>query len=98
METDTEYEEILPDFGNQYADFKEEIDPRLPKPRMKELPIVIYTDANHGQYDHFLSFVLMITGWLLLSTETVQRRGLRPSQYLCQFVGLEKKWSGNRTT
>ena len=45
---DLEYEEIIPDFGNQYADFKEDVDPRLSKARMKELPIIIYTDANHG--------------------------------------------------
>ena len=43
-----EYETIIPDFGNQYSTFNEEIDPGLPIPKMKELPINIFTDANHA--------------------------------------------------
>lgn len=39
---------IIPDFGNQYQDFVEDKDNRLPEPRMKELPTNIFVDSNHG--------------------------------------------------
>ena len=45
---ESEYKEIVPAFGNQYADFKEDIDHRLPEAKMKQLPITRYTDANQG--------------------------------------------------
>ena len=44
----TIYDTIIPDFGNQYQDFVEEHDDRLPEPRMKELTTNIFVDANHG--------------------------------------------------
>ena len=44
----TTYETIIPDFGNQYQDFVEEEDDRLPEPRMKELSTNIFVDSNHG--------------------------------------------------
>ena len=43
-----EYKTVIPDFGNQYSDFVEETDLRLPKPLMKELALNIFVDANHG--------------------------------------------------
>ena len=42
------YEKLVPDFGNQYSDFIEDEDTRLPKAKMKELPINIFVDSNHG--------------------------------------------------
>ena len=42
------YQTIIPDFVNQYSTFKEEIDPGLPTPKMKKIPINIFTDANHA--------------------------------------------------
>ena len=47
-EINVEYDEVTPNFRNQYADFKEDIDPCLLEARLKELPIIIYTDANYG--------------------------------------------------
>ena len=38
------YEDVLPDFGNQYDDFKEEFDDQVPTPKMKELPITRFAD------------------------------------------------------
>ena len=35
------YTDMVPDFGNQYESSVEEIDPKLPEPKMKELEIVI---------------------------------------------------------
>ena len=42
------YTEIIPEFGNQYDNPVEEIDPKLPKSRIKELDITIFVDSNHG--------------------------------------------------
>ena len=42
------YEEMKPDFGNQYSDFIEEQDPKVPDQKMKELEISIFVDSNHG--------------------------------------------------
>ena len=39
---------MVPDFGNQYSDFKEEVDDRLPAQKMKELDINIFVDSDHG--------------------------------------------------
>ena len=44
----TSYETVIPDFGNQYQDFVEDQDERLPEPKMKELSTNIFVDANHG--------------------------------------------------
>ena len=35
------------DFGTQYHYFKEELDPRFPEPKIEELKISIFCDANH---------------------------------------------------
>ena len=43
-----EYKKIIPDFGNQYSDFVEEEDLRLPRQLMKELEIIIFVESNHG--------------------------------------------------
>ena len=42
------YEKVVPDFGNQYSDFVEEEDRRLPTLIMKELAVNILFDSNHG--------------------------------------------------
>ena len=34
-EIKVEYNKVTPDFGNQYVDFKEDVKPRLPEPRLK---------------------------------------------------------------
>ena len=43
-----EYEQIEPDFGHQYSDFQEEIDNKLPMPKMKELTVTIFIDSDHA--------------------------------------------------
>jgi len=42
------YNDVLSDFGNQYDNFEEEIDDKFSDPRMKELPITIFVESNHG--------------------------------------------------
>ena len=42
------YSNVLPDFGNQYDNFQEDIDDKVPSPKMKELDVTIFVDFNHG--------------------------------------------------
>ena len=42
------YQDVVPDFGNQYEKINEEMDEQLPKQLMDELPVVIFVDSNHG--------------------------------------------------
>ena len=47
---DLEYEDVKvkTDYGYQYSYFKEETDPRFPKPLISELEINIFCDADHA--------------------------------------------------
>ena len=45
---DIKYDVMTPDFGNQYLDFVEEKDPKVPEPLMKKLTVSIFVDSNHG--------------------------------------------------
>ena len=47
-EVNIKYDKIVPDFGNQYQDFSEEIDGSLPIPLFPELEINIFVDSDHG--------------------------------------------------
>ena len=40
------YEDLVPDFGNQYSDFKEEVDDRLPAQKMKKISREILLKNN----------------------------------------------------
>ena len=47
---DIEYQtaKFSKDFGSQYNYFKEDIDPRFPKPLLPEFAISLFVDADHG--------------------------------------------------
>ena len=66
-EIEADYDEVTPDFRNQYADFKEDVDLHLPEFRLKDLLITIYADANHG-HDRITG--KSITGILVLVGST----------------------------
>ena len=40
--------DIKKEFGNQYAYFKEDIDPKFPTPLINELDLSFFCDADHG--------------------------------------------------
>ena len=92
-EIELEYDEVTPDFGNQYADFKEDIDPRLPEARLKELPITIYTDANHG---HDQVTGKSITGLLVLVGSTPvywqlkRQASVQTATFGAEFISLKR--------
>ena len=93
MSLDVEYKEIKPDFGNQYKEFKEEIDDKLPIEKMKELSITILCDSNHG---HDKRTGKSITGIIVFVGKTpiywcAKRQGAaQTSTFGAEFVALKK--------
>jgi hypothetical protein len=87
------YEKIEPDFGNQYTDFKEDEDDRLPTPKMSELPITIFVDSNHG---HDKKTGKSITGLIVFVGRTPiywasKRQGaVQTSTFGAEFVALKR--------
>ena len=88
-----EYNEIIPDFGNQYPEFQEEIDDKLPIALMKELQTTIFVDADHG---HDKVTGRSITGIIVLVGRTpicyaAKRQGaVQTATFGAEFVGLKK--------
>jgi hypothetical protein len=66
---DPEYSdvEVKCDFGNQYSYFREEMDPRSPKPTLEELDINIFVDADHA-HDKIScrSITGLFTSWFIM--------------------------------
>ena len=93
MILNVDYEEIKADFGNQYKDFKEEIDDKLPIEKMKEFPITILCDSNHG---HDRRTGKSITGIIVFVGRTPiywcsKRQGaVQTSTFGAEFVALKK--------
>ena len=55
------------DFTHQYGFFKEEIDPHFPEPKITELLIIIFSDADHA---HDLVTGRSVTGILVFVGST----------------------------
>ena len=88
-----DYEEILPDFGNQYADFVEEIDHNLPEIKMKELPINIFVDSNHGHdkvTGKSITGLMVFVGRTPISWSAKRQGAEQTSTFGAEFVALKK--------
>ena len=90
---DVEFESIIPDFGHQYSDFREEIDDQLPIPKMKELAITIFVDSNHA---HDLVTGRSITGMICfvgrkpISYISKRQSAVQTPTFGAEFVALKK--------
>ena len=86
-------EKLEPDFGNQYADFSEEIDEKLPVPKMKELSTTILVDSDHG---HDRKTGRSITGMISFVGQTPiywssKRQGaVQTTTFGAEFTALKK--------
>ena len=49
IEGQPEQEQVKIDFGQQYTDFEEELDPRFPPALMGEIEITVFGDSDHGR-------------------------------------------------
>ena len=59
---------LKPDFGNQYCEFEEEIDPEFPEALMDEIQMTIFADSN---YDYDKVTGKLITGLIRLLGSTL---------------------------
>jgi len=87
------YSDVIPDFGNQYDNFEEEIDEKIPKPIMKELDVTIFVDSNHG---HDLVTGKSITGVIIFVGRTPikyfskRQSSVQTSTFGAEFVSLKR--------
>ena len=88
-----EFDRIVPDFGNQYSDFEEEKDPKLPKAIMKELPITIYTDSNHG-HDQVtgksITGIIVLVGRTPVHWVSKRQASVQTATFGAEFIALKK--------
>ena len=89
-----EFESIIPDFGHQYLDFREEIDDQLTIPKMKELAITIFVDSSHARD---LVTVRSITGMICfvgrtpISYISKRQSAVQTLTFGAEFVALKKQ-------
>ena len=88
-----EYKTIIPDFGNQYSDFVEEDDPRLPIPKMKELSLNIFVDSNHGHDQvtgRSISGILSFVGRTPVYWAARRQSSVQTPTFGAEFIALKK--------
>jgi len=87
------YENIKPDFGNQYQDFIEEIDDRLPIEKMKELAITIFCDSNHGhdkRTGKSITGIIVFVGRTPIYWCSKRQSSVQTSTFGAEFIALKK--------
>ena len=87
------YETVVPDFGNQYSDFVEETDLRLPTPLMKELSLNIFVDANHGHdkmTGRSISGILSCVGRTPVYWCAKRQSSVQTPTFGSEFIALKK--------
>lgn len=87
------YEKLEPDFGNQYADFVEDMDDKLPSPKMEELPITIFVDSNHGHdlvTGKSISGILAFVGRTPIVWHSKRQGSVQSSTFGAEFIALKK--------
>ena len=88
-----DYQEIKPDFRNQYKYFKEEIDNKLPVGKMKELPITILCDSNHGhdkRTGKSITGIIVFVGKTPIYWGSKRQGAVQTSTFEAKFVALKK--------
>ena len=87
------YEKLEPDFGNQYADFVEELDDKLPMQKMEELPITIFVDSNHGHdlvTGKSISGLIAFVGRTPIMWYSKRQGSVQSSTFGAEFIALKK--------
>ena len=89
----TKFEKVEADFGNQYSDFVEEIDARLPSPRMKELSLNIFVDSNHGHdkvTGRSITGLISFVGRTPVYWTAKRQSAVQTATFGAEFVALKK--------
>ena len=88
-----EYKQVIPDFGNQYSDFSEDEDTRLPKPLMKELAVNIFVDSNHA-HDRItgrsITGMICFVGRTPITNVSKRQSSVQTTTFGAEFVALKK--------
>jgi len=88
-----EYEKVLPDFGHQYSDFKEDIDDKLLEAKMKELAITIFIDADHAHdkvTGRSVTGMICFVGRTPVSYISKRQSAVQSATFGAEFVALKK--------
>ena len=87
------YEKIVPDFGNQYSDFIEDEDTRLPPPLMKELSTNIFIDSNHGHDQvtgRSITGMISFVGRTPVTNASKRQSAVQTSTFGAEFIALKR--------
>ena len=87
------HEKLEPDFGNQYADFVEDMDNKLPVQKMEELPITIFVDSNHGHdlvTEKSISGIIAFVGRTPIVWHSKRQGSVQSSTFGAEFIALKK--------
>ena len=88
-----EYQQAKIDFGHQYLEFKEELDPRFPPALMGEIESTIFIDSNH---EHDKRTGRSITRFIGLFGSTPgswgskRQSSVQPSTFGAEFLALKR--------
>ena len=84
---------LEPDFGNQYADFLEEIDEKLPIPKMKELSTTILVDSDHGhdrKTGRSITGIISFVGQTPIYWSSKRQGAVQTATFGAEFTALKK--------
>ena len=84
---------LEPDFGNQYADFLEEIDEKLPIPKMKELLTTILVDSGHGhgrKTGRSITRIISFVGQTPIYWSSKRQGAVQTATFGAEFTALKK--------
>ena len=90
--TNIKFQDLIPDFGNQY-DMKEEIDDKLPEPLMDELDVTIFVDSNHGHdlvTGKSITGVIIFVGRTPVKSYSKRQSSVQTSTFGAEFVSLKR--------
>ena len=81
------------DFTHQYGFFKEEIDPHFPKPKIPELPLTIFSDADHAHdlvTGRSVTGILAFVGSTPVHWKSKRQTSVQTSTFGSEFTALKK--------
>ena len=84
--------EINIDFGNQYAYFKEDMDPRFPAPLLDELDLNIFVDADHCHdkvTGRSITGLLAMAGSTPVTWSSKRQLSVQTATFTAEFTALK---------
>ena len=85
--------EKFEEFGHQYQYFEEELDPKFPKPKVKELDITIFCDADHAHdlvTGRSITGIIAFVGSTPVYWKSTRQTSVQTSTFGSEFTALKK--------